>query len=50
MTAIFFVRHAHSHYNTDEVNCPFSSIGFEDRDRVTRLFENKNVHTIFKSI
>ncbi|MGE8004193.1 histidine phosphatase family protein [Lysinibacillus sp. NPDC093216] len=49
MTVIYFVRHAHSHYSADEYNRPLSSKGFEDRDRVTRLFENKNIHTIYSS-
>ncbi|GAB0168125.1 histidine phosphatase family protein [Lysinibacillus sp. CTST325] len=49
MTVIYFVRHAHSHYNADEYNRPLSSKGFEDRDRVTRLFENKDIHTIYSS-
>ncbi|MFJ7914383.1 MULTISPECIES: histidine phosphatase family protein [unclassified Lysinibacillus] len=49
MTVLYFVRHARSHYNADEVNRPLSSKGFEDRDRVTRLFENKNIHTIYSS-
>ena len=50
MIAIYSVRHAHSHYNADEVNRPLSSKGLEDRDRVPRLFENKNIHTIYSTI
>lgn len=49
MTLIYFVRHAHSQYSADEYNRPLSDKGFEDRDRVTRLFENKNIHTIYSS-
>lgn len=49
MTVIYFVRHAHSHYTADEYNRPLSGKGFEERDRVTRLFENKNIHTIYSS-
>jgi len=49
MTVIYFVRHAHSHYTADEYNRPLSNKGVEDRDRVTRLFEHKNIHTIYSS-
>lgn len=49
MTVIYFVRHAHSHYNADECNRPLSNKGFKDRDRVTSLFENTNIHTIYSS-
>ncbi|QQP14704.1 histidine phosphatase family protein [Lysinibacillus agricola] len=49
MTVIYFVRHAHSHYTADEYNRPLSDKGFEDRDRVTTLFENKVIHAIFSS-
>ncbi|MFF2176404.1 histidine phosphatase family protein [Lysinibacillus sp. NPDC058147] len=48
MTVIYFVRHAHSHYNADEYNRPLSSKGFY-RDRITRLFEHKNINTIYSS-
>ncbi|MGE7693944.1 histidine phosphatase family protein [Lysinibacillus sp. NPDC094177] len=49
MTVIYFVRHAHSHYTADEYNRPLSDKGVEDRDRVTTLFKNKIIHTIYSS-
>ncbi len=49
MTVIYFVRHAHSHFTEDEYNRPLSDKGFEDRDRVTNLFKNKIIHTIYSS-
>jgi len=49
MTVIYFVRHAHSHYTADEYNRPLSDNGFKDRDRVTKLFENKMIHAIYSS-
>ncbi|TDY01323.1 UNVERIFIED_CONTAM: 2,3-bisphosphoglycerate-dependent phosphoglycerate mutase [Lysinibacillus xylanilyticus] len=49
MTVIYFVRHAHSHFTADEYNRPLSDKGFEDRDRVTKLFKNKIIHTIYSS-
>ncbi|MFJ7982749.1 histidine phosphatase family protein [Lysinibacillus xylanilyticus] len=49
MTVIYFVRHAHSHFAADEYNRPLSDKGFEDRDRVTKLFKNKIIHTIYSS-
>ncbi|MGE7947168.1 histidine phosphatase family protein [Lysinibacillus sp. NPDC093688] len=49
MTVIYFVRHAHSYYTADEYNRPLSDKGFEDRDRVTKLFTNKIIHAIYSS-
>ena len=49
MTVIYFVRHAHSHFTADEYNRPLSDKGFEERDRVTKLFKNKIIHTIYSS-
>ncbi|MFJ8517125.1 histidine phosphatase family protein [Lysinibacillus xylanilyticus] len=49
MTVIYFVRHAHSHFTADEYNRPLSDKGFEDRDRITNLFKNKIIHTIYSS-
>ncbi len=49
MTVIYFVRHAHSYYTADEYHRPLSDKGFNDRDRVTSIFTNKEIHTIYSS-
>ncbi|MFE3574405.1 histidine phosphatase family protein [Lysinibacillus sp. NPDC059133] len=49
MTVIYFVRHAHSHYTADEYNRPLSDKGFKDRNRITKLFTNKIIHTVYSS-
>jgi 2,3-bisphosphoglycerate-dependent phosphoglycerate mutase len=49
MTVIYFVRHAHSYYTADEYNRPLSDKGFEDRERVTKLFKDKIIHAAYSS-
>nr|WP_232733089.1 histidine phosphatase family protein [Lysinibacillus xylanilyticus] len=44
-----FCKTPHSHFTADEYNRPLSDKGFEDRDRVTNLFKNKIIHTIYSS-
>ena len=49
ITTIYFVRHAHSIYTSDEISRPLSPQGWEDAERVTKQLENENIDRVIAS-
>ncbi|WP_342548384.1 histidine phosphatase family protein [Paenibacillus sp. FSL P2-0089] len=49
VTTLYFVRHAHSTYSTDELNRPLSEKGRADAWRVTRLLLHENINILISS-
>ncbi|MEK3712799.1 histidine phosphatase family protein [Paenibacillus sp. FSL R7-0333] len=49
VTTLYFVRHAHSTYSTDELNRPLSEKGRADARRVTRLLLHENINILISS-
>lgn len=49
MTKLFFVRHAHSTYTSDEVNRPLSEQGSIDAKLVTELLKPKKIDVVVSS-
>lgn len=49
VTTLYFVRHAHSTYSTDEFNRPLSDDGRADARRVTRLLLHENINILISS-
>ncbi|MEK3795982.1 histidine phosphatase family protein [Paenibacillus sp. FSL R7-0204] len=49
VTTLYFVRHAHSTYSTDELNRPLSEKGRADAWRVTRLLLDENINILISS-
>lgn len=49
MTNLYFVRHAHSTYTSDELNRPLSERGFTDVTRVTKLLETEEIDIVVSS-
>ncbi|ETT50283.1 phosphoglycerate mutase [Paenibacillus sp. FSL R7-269] len=49
ITTLYFVRHAHSTYSTDELNRPLSEDGRADAQRVTRLLLHENINILISS-
>lgn len=49
ITNIYFVRHASSTYNPDELNRPLSEKGFKDAEKVTELLLNENITKVISS-
>lgn len=49
MTNLFFVRHAHSTYTTDELGRPLSERGFNDADKVTELLKSEEINIVISS-
>ncbi|WP_340021370.1 histidine phosphatase family protein [Paenibacillus sp. FSL K6-1096] len=48
-TTLYFVRHAHSTYSTDELNRPLSENGKADALRVTELLLNEKINILISS-
>jgi 2,3-bisphosphoglycerate-dependent phosphoglycerate mutase len=49
ITNLFFVRHAHSTYTSDELQRPLSIKGLADAERISNLLENVNIDIIISS-
>lgn len=49
MTNLFFVRHAHSTYNQDEINRPLSKRGFNDAQYVTEFLKEEEIDFVVSS-
>lgn len=49
LTNIYFVRHAHSTYTTDEFRRPLSTYGLADAERISKIFEDEKIDVIFSS-
>ncbi|MER2169314.1 MAG: histidine phosphatase family protein [Psychrobacillus psychrodurans] len=49
MTNIYFVRHAHSTYSTDEVGRPLSKKGFNDANLVADLLKEHDITHVISS-
>jgi len=49
ITNLYFVRHAHSTYSTDELNRPLSERGEEDARKVTRNLKNESISVLISS-
>ncbi|MBS4223601.1 histidine phosphatase family protein [Lederbergia citrea] len=48
-TNLFFVRHAHSTYTTDELGRPLSERGFIDAEAVTEVLKTENIEHVISS-
>lgn len=48
-TNLYFVRHAHSIYTSDELGRPLSERGFNDANKVTELLENEGIDAVYSS-
>lgn len=49
VTSVYFVRHAHSTYTSDELNRPLSQQGIEGADKVTKLLSKENITDVISS-
>ncbi|MEC0244832.1 histidine phosphatase family protein [Paenibacillus chitinolyticus] len=49
ITNLYFVRHAHSIYSTDELNRPLSERGKEDARKVTEILKNQRLDILISS-
>ncbi len=49
ITAIYFVRHAHSDYTADEWNRPLSARGWQDAKLITEILSNQSIDLIISS-
>ncbi|PLT30467.1 histidine phosphatase family protein [Peribacillus deserti] len=49
MTVLYVVRHAHSHYNPDELGRPLSAKGTKDAKTVCQMLKNEKIDRIFSS-
>ena len=49
LTTIYLVRHADSIYTPDEYNRPLSKLGHQDAKILARLFEQRQIDSIFSS-
>lgn len=49
LTNLYFVRHAHSTYTTDELNRPLSEKGYKDAERVTMLLSQEKIDLVKSS-
>ena len=49
ITNLYFVRHAHSHYSTDELGRPLSERGLEDAKQITELLQGENMDVVISS-
>ncbi|ADC51290.1 Phosphoglycerate mutase [Alkalihalophilus pseudofirmus OF4] len=49
MTTIYFVRHAHSTYSTDELGRPLSKQGMEDAKKVTNVLKGEKIDIVLSS-
>jgi 2,3-bisphosphoglycerate-dependent phosphoglycerate mutase len=49
ITNIYFVRHAHSIYTSDELNRPLSDKGLTAANRVTELLKNEDINYVIAS-
>lgn len=49
LTTVYFVRHAHSVYSTDELGRPLSEKGFADAKRVAKRMETESVDIVVSS-
>jgi 2,3-bisphosphoglycerate-dependent phosphoglycerate mutase len=49
LTNIYFVRHAHSMFTSDELNRPLSEKGLKDVTRITELLSQENITNVLSS-
>lgn len=49
ITNLYFVRHAHSTYTSDEYNRPLSPKGLTDAEYVTELLKKENIDVVISS-
>lgn len=49
LTHLYFVRHAHSTYNPNELGRPLSDRGSRDAENMKHLFKNKRVNLVISS-
>ncbi|CAI9391794.1 histidine phosphatase family protein [Niallia sp. Sow4_A1] len=49
LTTVYFVRHAHSEYSTDELGRPLSKKGLADAKRVAKRMEKESVNIVVSS-
>ncbi|MGE6227752.1 histidine phosphatase family protein [Paenibacillus chitinolyticus] len=49
ITNLYFVRHAHSTYSSDELNRPLSERGKEDARKVTEILKNQRIDILISS-
>lgn len=49
ITNLYFVRHAHSNYSTDELGRPLSERGFNDVKQITEVLKLENIDVVLSS-
>ena len=49
LTNLYFVRHAHSAYSTDEIGRPLSEKGISDATKVTDLLKQEGIDIVISS-
>lgn len=49
ITNLYFVRHAHSNYSSDELGRPLSEQGMVDAEEVTNLLKRENIDMVVSS-
>lgn len=49
MTTLYFVRHAHSNYSSDELGRPLSEKGFADASRITDILIDQEIDYVISS-
>ncbi|QUG41627.1 histidine phosphatase family protein [Psychrobacillus sp. INOP01] len=49
ITNLYFVRHAHSNYSTDELGRPLSEQGLVDAKKITDLLKRENIDVVVSS-
>ncbi|TYS18623.1 histidine phosphatase family protein [Rossellomorea vietnamensis] len=49
VTAIYFVRHAHSVYTPDELGRPLSEKGMEDTEKITEILAEEDIDVFLSS-
>lgn len=49
MTVVYFVRHAHSNYSSDEYNRPLSLKGLQDANLITEKLKDRQIDAVISS-
>jgi 2,3-bisphosphoglycerate-dependent phosphoglycerate mutase len=49
LTTVYFVRHAHSTYTTDELGRPLSEKGLKDAEKIAQILKDKKVDHVISS-
>ncbi|KGR77703.1 histidine phosphatase family protein [Ureibacillus manganicus] len=49
MTYLYFVRHAHSTYSSDEMGRPLSEKGIADANKITEILKNEKIDMVISS-